>query len=158
MTEKLNPATALFMSVFLAIYLPMLVAKTIRKSIDLYDLFLLSMVAVGPSSFLFFPAQTIKLSHLLGVHFPFVLLFGFLFFVVFLFLHRSVVTSKAHERRIVSLVQEVGLLTREMREMQTKSGKPLNQFANPYDTISESPSKENSLGTAKNKSRLNLEV
>ena len=146
------------MSVFLAIYLPMLVAKTIRKSIDLYDLFLLSMVAVGPSSFLFFPAQTIKLSHLLGVHFPFVLLFGFLFFVVFLFLHRSVVTSKAHERRIVSLVQEVGLLTREMREMQTKSGKPLNQFANPYDTISESPSKENSLGTAKNKSRLNLEV
>jgi hypothetical protein len=109
--------TVVALAVFLVLYELFLIRKAFRKGIDLYDLLILSSVALLPATFAFFPDATQALSTLLGVNYPFVVLFGLLFFMVFFYFNRLVakVNALSHRERI--LAQELALL-REMHEPQ----------------------------------------
>jgi len=96
---------------FAAIYLIMVLRKTLHGEIDLYDLIMLSMVAIVPLAFVIFPDITAELSQITGVFFPFVLMFGALFLVVFVFMHRMTARLHKLERQNAVLTQELALLS-----------------------------------------------
>lgn len=110
MTYEPTTHTTVLVAVFAAWYLIVIARRTLTGHLDFYDLVMLSMVALLPAIFVFWP-QTAKIVGMLaGVTFPFVVLFGVLTLVVFIFLHR--ITLKLHklERLNRLLVQEISLL------------------------------------------------
>ena len=104
------------LAVFLVAYITVLIRNTVRNSIDFYDFLLLSSVAIAPSAFVFFPATSYDLARLVGVLYPFVLLFGLLFLVVFIYLYRLVVQLNSLRRANLTLVQDLALLRAQMEE------------------------------------------
>lgn len=106
--------TVVFLSCFLVIYVAIMLKKTIRDTIDIYDLILLSSVAVVPCLFVFFPGLANRLARLVGILFPFLLLFGALFFIVFVYFHRLVVKINHQENRMISLIQELSILRQKL--------------------------------------------
>lgn len=111
-----NTVTVVLATIFMVGYLTHLFRRVVAERVDLYDFFLLSTVALCPSGILYFPELSEKVSRAAGVSYPFILLFGFLFFVVFVFLHRMVAMGKANERRITTLVQELAILRGKVSE------------------------------------------
>jgi hypothetical protein len=97
-------------AVFALWYLLHTIRKTGRQQLDLYDLAMLSMVAIVPSAFTFFPSLAYWLASIVGVAFPFVVMFGVLFAVLFLFVHRLTVKLHLLERDNRLLIQELSLL------------------------------------------------
>ncbi len=89
-----NTITVIVISVFALVYMLILLRKTLEGKFDLYDLLMLSMVAIIPAGFALFPKLGYLLSELSGVGFPFVLMFGALFLVVFVFMHN--ITARLH--------------------------------------------------------------
>lgn len=110
--------TIVFVSLFLVLYLVILLKNAIRSTIDFYDLLMLSSVAIVPSVFVFFPSLAGYLAHLAGVEFPFVLLFGGLFLIVFVYLYRLVIEINHHHGRITVLIQELSLLRQQLQQVQ----------------------------------------
>ena len=108
--------TTVFLLVFLVVYGAILAAKAVRNTIDLYDLLLLTSVAVVPAAFVLFPRVFGSLSRLVGVAFPFVILFGMLLFIIFVFLIRLVIKTNECHRKITTLIQEVAIVENEVRE------------------------------------------
>lgn len=108
------PQTILFLSIFLLLYLAFLFHRTVKGKVDLYDFFLLSLVALLPCLFAFFPKAGIEFTHFLGVKYPFVVLFGLLFFVVFFYLNRLVVRLNDLRTRERALAQEMALLRQQL--------------------------------------------
>lgn len=102
--------TIVVVAVFACVYLFYIFRKTIYGQLDLYDLIMLSMVALVPALFTFLPGLALRVSDALGVAFPFVVMFGMLFVVIFVLLHRMTTTIHKLEHRTRSLVQENGLL------------------------------------------------
>jgi len=107
---SIHAQTKILILVFAVLYLFYIFGKTGKRQIDLYDLFMLSAVALVPAIFVVFPSTTHALTDLLGIAFPFVLLFGILLAVLFVFIHR--LTAKVHslEQDNYLLVQELSLL------------------------------------------------
>ena len=120
MTSHYAPSwhTVLAVGIFLVVYELTLIRKVFRKAIDLYDLLLLSMVALLPAAFAFFPNATQEFSTLLGVNFPFVVLFGLLFFAVFFYFNRLVgkVNRLSHRERVMA--QEIAFLRERIRPFE----------------------------------------
>lgn len=102
-------------------YLSVLLRRTADHKIDLYDLVMLSAVAVVPAFFALFPATTQAIADLLGVAFPFVLLFGLLLAVLFIFIHRLTVKLHRLEHDNLLLIQELSLLRHNI-ENKTDTG------------------------------------
>jgi hypothetical protein len=107
--------TVAVISAFALIYMLILLRKTLQGKFDLYDFLILSMVAIIPAAFALFPKLAYLLSHLTGVVFPFVVMFGALFLVVFAFMHN--ITQRLHrlERQNWTLIQEQSLLALELK-------------------------------------------
>jgi hypothetical protein len=115
-TNVLPSAETVFViSAFAFIYVLILLRRTLQGTFDLYDFLMLSMVAIIPAAFALFPSLAYLLSHLTGVVFPFVVMFGALFLVVFAFMHN--ITQRLHrlERQNCALIQEQSLLSLELR-------------------------------------------
>lgn len=115
--------TVAVISAFAFIYMLVLLRKTLQGKFDLYDFLMLSMVAIIPAGFALFPKLAYLVSHLTGVVFPFVVMFGALFLVVFAFMHN--ITARLHrlERQNWALIQEQSLLTLELKARESsKSG------------------------------------
>lgn len=102
--------TIVIVAVFAFGYLFSTVRKTARQQLDLYDLVMLSTVAVIPIAFLLFPSFGYWLADLAGVGFPFVVMFGVLFAILFVFIHRLTVKLHRLEKYNRLLIQEVSLL------------------------------------------------
>lgn len=96
--------------IFACGYMFLIIRKTAKSKLDLYDLVMLSAVAIVPSVFAIFPKFTIWLTNITGVGFPFVVMFGILLAILFLFIHR--LTTKIHQLESDSrlLLQELSLL------------------------------------------------
>ena len=109
-------ATMLTIGSFAIIYLLFLARKTIRDTLDLYDFILLSMVAIVPAVFVFFPELAQWLGDLTGVAFPFIIMFGGLFVVIFILLHRLTVNIYQLQKRSRHLVQEISLLRQKLEQ------------------------------------------
>jgi hypothetical protein len=116
--------TTVFIALFFFLYVVVLLKKTLKDSIDFYDLLLLSSVAIIPTAFVVFPQMMVKLAQIVGVAFPFLLLFGGLFLIVFIYLHRLVVKMNHQEHRIIVLLQELSLLRESLRKSLSEKDRP----------------------------------
>ncbi len=105
----------LVVGVFAVAYIGYMIRKTARQELDFYDLLMLSMVAVIPVAFTFFPRFAFWVSSVAGVSFPFIVMFGLLLAVLFIFVNR--LTAQMHRVRDENrnLIQEMSLLRLEMK-------------------------------------------
>jgi hypothetical protein len=124
-----NTATVLVISAFAVVYMLILLRKTLQGKFDLYDFLMLSMVAIIPAGFALFPRLTYWLTQLSGVGFPFVLMFGVLFLVVFVFLHNMTARLHKLERQNGVLIQEQSLLLLELKTRENNRSE--NDKPNP---------------------------
>jgi hypothetical protein len=85
------------------------------------------MVAMIPAVFVFFPKFVSKLADVVGIEFPFLLLFGGLFFIVFIYLYRLVIKVNFIQTRNVTLVQEIGLLRAQLNNESVKKENAKNE-------------------------------
>ncbi len=113
--HTINNNTQLVIALFAIIYIMFLAAKTARHHIDLYDFVMLSAVAMVPVGFAFYPKLAYWLAEQIGVTYPFVLMFGFLFFIIFIFVYRLTIKIHRLENFNLQAVQEIGLLSVELR-------------------------------------------
>ena len=122
MTNVLPSAeTITVISAFALIYMLILLRKTLQGNFDLYDFLMLSMVAIIPACFALFPKLGYLIAHLTGVVFPFVVMFGALFLVVFAFMHN--ITQRLHklERQNWTLIQEQSLMALELKARESNA-------------------------------------
>jgi hypothetical protein len=117
MTRLPLTSTIIFLSCFLAGYVLVLARNTVRKALDVTDFVLLTSVAVVPACFAYFPTATLRLSHFIGVEFPFVVIFGSLFFILFVLVYTLIVRIEESRRRTTTLVQENGLLRMDLEAL-----------------------------------------
>jgi hypothetical protein len=108
--QTISTKTIILIALFAVAYLTLILRKTARSQLDLYDLAMLSAVAVVPLMFATFPGFSDFVARLTGVAFPFVVLFGVLLGIVFLFIHRLTVRLHILENDRRLLVQELSLL------------------------------------------------
>jgi len=118
-----TPQTVVFVLIFIVIYLFLLLKLTINNTIDLYDLLLLSCLALLPGIFVFAPKLVVYLARIVGVEFPFILLFSGLFVCVFIYLYRLIIKVNEQEKLNLLLIQEISLLKQEIELSQTISNK-----------------------------------
>ncbi len=111
-----QPSTVLFVCAFLILYMAIVTRRALRTGLDVFDWILLSTVAVVPAFLVLFPAIANEISAFIGVAFPFIVSFGFMFFVVFVYLYRLAVRTEEHGKMVVTLVQEIALLRFELEE------------------------------------------
>jgi len=112
--------TILLIGVFAACYLIYIARETARQRLDLYDFAMLSTVAVIPLSLVVFPQAAVRLAEIAGVGFPFVVMFGLLFAILFIFIHRLTVKIHRLENDSRLVIQELSLL----RQAAEKSDPP----------------------------------
>ena len=112
--HTINTNTLIAVGLFALAYLAFVARKTARQQLDLYDFVMLSTVAVVPAVFVFWPGLAYWLAEIAGVAFPFVIMFGALFLILFLFVYRM--TAKMHRlgRDNLLLIQEISLLRLEL--------------------------------------------
>jgi hypothetical protein len=117
MPEELpHTQTLVVIGLFAVVYIALLVRRTVKGDLDLYDLLLLSNVGLIPFVFAFLPEITARLSHALGVDFPFVVMFGALLVVVFVALDRTIAQIHRLQSRERMLVQEIGMLRQRLEQ------------------------------------------
>jgi hypothetical protein len=114
-----SPETVVVISAFALIYMLVLLKKTLQGKFDLYDFLMLSMVAIIPAGFTLFPRIGYLVTHLTGVVFPFVVMFGALFLVVFAFMHNMTARLHRLERQNCALIQEQSLLALELQAKES---------------------------------------
>lgn len=98
-----------FMVIFFAFYTTFLVLRLIRGRLDLYDFFNLWAVAVVPACFALIPGFATWTANVVGVAFPFLVLFGILIFMMFLFVYNLVVKVHRLQETCAVLTQELAL-------------------------------------------------
>jgi hypothetical protein len=118
-----SPETVLVISAFALIYMLVLLRKTLQGKFDLYDFLMLSTVAIIPAGFALFPTLAYLVSHLTGVVFPFVVMFGALFLVVFAFMHNMTARLHRLERQNCALIQEHSLLALELKGKESSQSR-----------------------------------
>lgn len=107
-------------SLFTVLYIGYLLQRAKESRLDLHDFLLLSTIAVIPFVFIVFLPLAYALAELVGVAFPFVLLFGLLFVFAFLCIHRLLVKVNKLALSNIQLVQEIGLLEARLQELIKK--------------------------------------
>jgi hypothetical protein len=113
-----TPQTVLLVSAFALGYVFLVLRNTLAGRCDLYDLMMLSMVAIFPAAFTLFPPLAVAIARLIGVSFPFIAMFGALFLVVFVFMHSMTARLHRLERQNTALVQELGLMALALEQVR----------------------------------------
>ncbi|MFH1800176.1 MAG: DUF2304 family protein [Candidatus Omnitrophota bacterium] len=112
--------TIIAITLFACGYMFFIIRKTARGQLDLYDLIMLSAVAIIPSAFALFPKVGVFLATSTGVLFPFVVLFGILLVILFIFIHRLTVKIHRLESDSRLLLQELSLLKQTVDNKQSR--------------------------------------
>jgi len=110
--------TKLFIALFFFLYLWFLIRRTQQSRVDISDFILMSTVAIIPTLFAFLPTLSLEFSHLLGVKFPFVILFGALIFFSFLITHRTLEKLSQQTQKVRQLTQKMALLEEELSKLK----------------------------------------
>ena len=111
-----SPQTIVVVAAFCVIYLAVLLRRTVKGRLDLYDFLSLSTVAVVPSAFVFLPRFAEAVGRLAGVEFSFVAMFGALFVVLFMSIHKLTIHVHDLELRNRELVQAMALVEQRVRD------------------------------------------
>ena len=122
--HAISANTILVVVAFAALYMVFTIRKTAHQQLDLYDFAMLSMVALVPGAFVVFPRFAYWLAAVAGVEFPFVVMFGTLFAVLFVFVHRLTVRIHRLESDNRLLIQELGLLRERLDRRPPDDGAP----------------------------------
>lgn len=115
--------TVILIALFAIGYMFFIIRKTARRQLDLYDLVMLSTVAIVPSAFVAFPQLAYWLAGITGVEFPFVVMFGILFAILFIFIHRLTVKIHRLESDSRLLIQELSLLRQAIDHADDKKSR-----------------------------------
>jgi len=102
--------TIALITFFASGYMFFIIRKTTRRQLDLYDMVMLSSVAFIPVAFAIFPKFANWVASITGVGFPFVVMFGILLAILFVFIHRLTVKIHRLEADSCLLLQELSLL------------------------------------------------
>jgi hypothetical protein len=102
--------TVILVCIFAIGYMLFIIRKTAQRQLDIYDLVMLSTVAIVPVIFVIFPSAAYWLANMAGVEFPFVIMFGMLFAILFIFIHRLTIKIHRLESDTRLLIQELSLL------------------------------------------------
>lgn len=121
-----HSSTVIFVCAFLVLYMAAVTRRALRSGLDVFDWMLLSTVAVVPAFLVLLPTVANRISALIGVAFPFVVSFGFTFFIVFVYLYRLAVRTEEHDKAVVTLVQDVALLRFELEQSHDASASGLD--------------------------------
>ncbi len=108
--QSITTNTLVMLGLFSIVYLSFILIKMAMRQLDLYDVIFLSMVAVLPSLFAYWPSMGSMLSKVAGVSAPYFILFGGLFFVIFLSVHRVTVKLHKLEKENFLIIQEISIL------------------------------------------------
>jgi hypothetical protein len=108
-----SPQTIALVGLFALVYMLGLLRKAARHQLDIYDVFMLSTVAVLPALLVFVPAISEWIALAAGVAFPFVVMFGMLFVAIFMLIHRLTIKIHRLENHNRILIQEMSLLRSE---------------------------------------------
>ena len=111
-------STALAVGAFAIIYMVILARRTSRGRLDIYEFAALSTIALIPAMFVFFPRLADEVAAITGVAFPFVVMFGALFVIVFVMLHRLTFQMHRQCTQSVKLIQELSLLMHKLDQTQ----------------------------------------
>lgn len=122
--HTISSNTTALIVLFAIIYLALILRRTAHTQLDLYDLTTLSAVAILPVVFVF-PSFNNFVTQLTGVTFPFVILFGLLLGIAFLFIHRLTLRLHRLENDQRLLIQELSLLQQEINSINTQQEKRL---------------------------------
>ncbi|MDB2476847.1 DUF2304 domain-containing protein [Alphaproteobacteria bacterium] len=101
--------TLIIVLVSLLFFAGFLLRRISSGSLDVFDALSISLVLILPFGFLLFESVANELSLIIGVEFPFVLMFGMLFLFAFLMLMSLLMRMKSTEARIQKLAQELAL-------------------------------------------------
>lgn len=105
------PSQTLFVVGFFSLgYVLLIASKTARQQVDIYDLVMLSSIAIIPAIVVFFPNAALWLAKITGVKFPFVTMFGLLIGILFIFAHRLTIKLHKVEEDTRLLIQEISIL------------------------------------------------
>jgi hypothetical protein len=112
----MNPhiETIIIIILFSIIYLYCLFRETARQNLDIYDFIMLSTVGVFPMVFAIIPRLAEIISNFIGVKYPFVVLFGVLIALLFIFIHR--LTRKIHrlENAYRNMLQDLCIMEEQL--------------------------------------------
>lgn len=111
------PQTIAVVALACIAYMALLARKAAAGRLDFYDVVMLSSAAILPAIFIFLPKIGEFVSALVGAT-PFSVLFGLLFLVAFVFMHRLTIQAHSFERRTRLLIQEVSMLKQQMETRQ----------------------------------------
>ena len=109
--------TLITVAIFAFGYMFFMIRKTARRQLDIYDLIMLSTVAIVPGVFVAFPKVAYWIAKIAGVEFPFVVMFGILFAFLFFFVHRLTVKLHRLESDNRLLIQEISLLKQSIETL-----------------------------------------
>jgi hypothetical protein len=112
--------TIVTIAIFAIIFLSFLIHETARNQLDIYDLIMLSTVAIVPVIFVVFPGISFWFANIIGVEYPFVVMFGLLFVFIFVFVHRLIVKLHSIETDNRRIIQEISLLKQAIQEQIAK--------------------------------------
>lgn len=115
--------TVTLIAIFAIGYMFFIIRKTARRQLDIYDLIMLSTVAIIPIIFVAFPHFAYWLAKIAGVGFPFVVMFGMLFAIIFIFIHRLTVKIHRLESDSRLLIQELSLLRQTIDHANDKENR-----------------------------------
>jgi hypothetical protein len=108
--------TLIVVIVFALGYLFFIIRKAARQQLDIYDQVMLSTVAIVPALFAASPEIANWLAEFVGVLFPFVVMFGMLFAILFIFVHRLTVKLHRLESDSRLLIQEISILKQAIEQ------------------------------------------
>jgi hypothetical protein len=86
---------------FSLVYLYIILKKTIKNKIDLFDFFMLSMIFLIPSIFIYFNKIAILFLNFFEIKTPFLLVMIILFVIIFIFIYK--ITHQVHELKKINL-------------------------------------------------------
>jgi len=117
---KPEQSTVIFIAVFVLAYITFLLAKIKKNHVDVYDFLFLSLVSLIPAFFVLFPETCFEISAAIGVHFPFIILFGLLIFFIFLQLHRVAIAAYQVKTKMIRMNQKICFLENDLKEIKSK--------------------------------------
>lgn len=118
--DSISIQTIFVVIFFSLVYAIVIIRKTALQQVDIYDLVMLSSVVIIPSVFVVFPEVAFWFAKFAGVEFPFVVMFGILIAVLFIFVHRLTIKLHRVEKDNRLLIQEICILRQSSEKSSDK--------------------------------------
>lgn len=113
--------TTVFIIGFFVIYVLLLLKRVVYKKVDLYDFFMLASLGAIPFTFVVFPTVVSRMAEIIGVEFPFLILFGGLSAMSFFMIYRLIRRINKMQREMTVLIQRVGIIRADLSSGDIKA-------------------------------------